>query len=603
MEVAPKPSRRVRRLSSTKQSEDFSSLVELLRHRAETQGSATAFQFLDDGQEEGASLTFAELDQKARDIAVHLRDWVPDPEGSTVVLLYPNDLDFITAFFGCLYAGAIPVPAFAPNARRNNSQRLEAIAANARAKVVLTTEASMAIMQPWIAASDALAGLDYHVTDALDETPLSRWVEPDLDRDSLAFLQYTSGSTGTPKGVMVTHGNLLHNVSLMKEAYGHDEASVFVCWVPLYHDLGLIGHVIQTVCLGVPCYLMTPEAFLQRPARWLHAISRYRATASMAPNFAFDLCGLYVTEKQMAGLDLSCLDVAAIGAEPIRADTIERFCKKFEPYGLRRQSMVSTYGLAEATLIVVAAAKKERPTILAVDPEALENHRVVPVDETAQGHRLLVSSGQAGRDHEAIAVDPETGRRCGPSQVGEIWFRGPSIANGYFEREQETKETFHNYTSDTNEGPYLRTGDLGFIRDDEVYFTGRLKDLIIITGENHYPQDVEHTVYGSDPAIRIGCGAAFSADVGGKERLVIVQEIRRENVEGLDSKSLIAKIRERVASHHGLVAYEIVLIEPGTLSKTTSGKIQRQTMKSRYLGDELRVIASSRGPKASAQPR
>jgi acyl-CoA synthetase (AMP-forming)/AMP-acid ligase II len=346
---------------------------------------------------------------------------------------------------------------------------------------------------------------------------------------------------------------------------------------------------------------MTPEAFLQRPARWLHAISRYEATASMAPNFAFDLCGLYVSEKQMAGLDLSCLDVAAIGAEPIRADTIERFCKKFEPCGLRRESMVSTYGLAEATLIVVAAAKPERPTILPVDPEALENHRVVPLSETSSGHRLLVSSGQVGADHEAIVVDPETGARCGPDQVGEIWFRGPSVADGYFEREQETEETFRNYTSDTNDGPYLRSGDLGFIRDEEVFLTGRLKDLIIISGENHYPQDVEHTVYGSDPAIRIGCGAAFSADVGGKERLVIVQEIRRDNIEDLDSKSAIAKIRERVAKYHGLVAHEIVLIEPGTLSKTTSGKIQRQTMKRRYLAGELRVIASSRGQKPSPQ--
>jgi acyl-CoA synthetase (AMP-forming)/AMP-acid ligase II len=264
--------------------------------------------------------------------------------------------------------------------------------------------------------------------------------------------------------------------------------------------------------------------------------------------------------------------------------------------------MVPTYGLAEATLIVVAAAKQERPTILAVDPEALENHRVVPVDDTATGHRLLVSSGQAGCDHEAIAVDPETGMRCRPDQVGEIWFRGPSVANGYFEREQETKETFRNYTSDTHDGPYLRTGDLGFTRDEEVFFTGRLKDLIIISGENHYPQDIEHTVYGSDPAIRIGCGAAFSLDAQGKERLVIIQEIRRDNIDDLDSKSVISKIRERVAKHHGLAAYEIVLIEPGTLSKTTSGKIQRQTMKRRYLTDELRIIATSSGPKARSQP-
>ena len=581
------------------ETENFASLVDLLRYRAENQGSRTAFQFLKNGQEEDRALTFATLDQKARDIAAHIHEWVPEPKGRTVVLLYPNALDFITAFFGCLYAGAIPVPAFAPNSRRNSSQRLEAIATNAGARVALTTEASMGIMREWINASEKLKDLRYHVTDEVDETAVSEWVDPNIGKDTLAFLQYTSGSTGTPKGVMVTHGNLLHNVALMKKAYGHSDKSIFVCWVPLYHDLGLIGHVIQTVYLGVPCYLMTPESFLQRPARWLQAISRYRATATMAPNFSFDLCGRYITERQMAGLDLSSLEVAAIGAEPIRADTIERFCKKFESHGFRRESFVPTYGLAEATLIVVAAAKPERPTILAVDPEALEAHRVVVVTEATRGQRLLVSSGQAGCDHEAIVVDTETGIRCQPDQVGEIWFRGPSIANGYFEREQETKETFHNYTRDTNDGPYLRTGDLGFIQNEEIFFTGRLKDLIIISGENHYPQDIEHTVYVSDPAIRIGCGAAFSVDAEGKERLVILQEIRRDNVDNLDGKSVVAKIRETVAKHHGLAAYEIVLIEPGTLSKTTSGKIQRQTMKRRYLADELQVIATS---KARCQP-
>jgi acyl-CoA synthetase (AMP-forming)/AMP-acid ligase II len=581
--------------------EGFSSLVDLLRYRAENQGSRTAFTFLKNGQEEDGTLTFAMLDQKARDIAAHLHKSVPEPKGRTVVLLYPNDLDFITAFFGCLYAGAIPVPAFAPNSRRNNSQRLEAIATNAGAGVVLTTEASMAIMREWISASENLRNIRYLVTDELDETLMSDWVDPSVGTDTLAFLQYTSGSTGAPKGVMVTHGNLLHNVALMKKAYGHDEDSIFVCWVPLYHDLGLIGHVIQTVYLGVPCYLMTPESFLQRPARWLRAISRYKATATMAPNFSFDLCGRYVTEKQIAGLDLSSLDVAAIGAEPIRADTIERFCKKFESYGFRRESFIPTYGLAEATLIVVAAAKQARPTILAVDPEALEAHRVIATNEATKGHRLLVSSGQAGCDHEAIVVDTESGLRCQPNQVGEIWFRGPSIANGYFEREQETKETFHNYTRDTNDGPYLRTGDLGFIQNEEVFFTGRLKDLIIISGENHYPQDIEHTVYVSDPAIRIGCGAAFSVEVEGKERLVVVQEIRRDNLASLDSRSVVAKIRQMVAKHHGLAAYEIVLIEPGTLSKTTSGKIQHQTMKRRYLADELQLIATSNVSKSRAQ--
>jgi acyl-CoA synthetase (AMP-forming)/AMP-acid ligase II len=581
--------------------EDFSSLVDLLRYRAENQGSRTAFKFLKDGHEEDGTLTFAALDQKARDIAVHLDKWIPEAKGRTVVLLYPNDLDFIAAFFGCLYAGAIPVPALAPNSRRNNSQRLEAIATNAGAQVVLTTEASIAIMREWIDASENLREIRYFVTDELVQTSMSGWVDPSVSTDTLAFLQYTSGSTGTPKGVMVTHGNLLHNVALMKKAYGHSERSIFVSWVPLYHDLGLIGHVIQTVYLGVPCYLMTPESFLQRPARWLQAISRYKATATMAPNFSFDLCGRYITEKQMAGLDLSSLEVAAIGAEPIRADTIEQFCRKFESFGFRRESFVPTYGLAEATLIVVAAAKQERPTILAVDAEALEAHRVVAANEETRGQRLLVSSGQAGCDHEAIVVDTETGIRCRPDQVGEIWFRGPSIANGYFEREQETKETFHNYTRDTNDGPYLRTGDLGFIQNEEVFFTGRLKDLIIISGENHYPQDIEHTVYASDPAIRIGCGAAFSADVEGKERLVIVQEIRRDNMDNLNNRSVIAKIREMVAKHHGLAAYEIALIEPGTLSKTTSGKIQRQMMKRRYLANELQLIAKSNMSKARSQ--
>lgn len=583
-----------------------STLTELLRRRAVEQPERLAYTFLTDGETAEVHVTYGELDRQAHAIGAHLQHL--GAAGERVLLLYPAGLEYIAAFFGCLYAGAVAVPAYPPRLNRS-MERLQAIVADAQATVALTTAAFWSKLEQ---TPDLLA-LHWLTTDNLADGMAAAWREPAIDSQSLAFLQYTSGSTGTPKGVMLSHGNLLYNLQMIQRAFRLPEHSTGVGWLPLYHDMGLIGTILQPLYLGSTCVLMPPMAFLQRPVRWLQAISRYQATASGGPNFAYDLCVRKVTPAQRATLDLSSWEVAFNGAEPIRADTLERFATTFAPCGFRRQAFYPCYGLAEATLIVSGGEKAEVPVAQTVQKAALEQHQMVPALARADETQTLVSCGRALLDGRIVIADPEAHTTCQPGQVGEIWVAGPSVAQGYWQRPAETAHTFQAYLADTGEGPFLRTGDLGCVYQGELFVTGRLKDVIIIRGSNHYPQDIEQTVEQSHPSLRPGCGAAFAVELAGEERLVVVQEVERryqppqrrlperrqvevdpgfdpERPQPLDLDAVLGNIRQAVAEQYGVQVYTVLLLRAGSIPKTSSGKLQRYACRAGFLAGSLEVV-------------
>jgi amino acid adenylation domain-containing protein len=563
-------------------------LVDLLRSRAESQPDHLAYTFLLDGEQQELSLTYSELDRQARAIAAQLQTLVSP--GSRVLLLYPPGLEYIAAFFGCLYAGAVAVPAYPPR-RNRNLLRLQALVADAQASVALTTAPVLARINPLFSQNPYLEPLRWLTSDSITAGIERYWEEPAVNSESLAFLQYTSGSTSTPKGVMLTHGNLLHNQRIIQHAFQQTEESVILGWLPLYHDMGLIGNVIQPLYVGARCILMSPTAFLQKPLRWLEAIARYRATTSGGPNFAFDLCARKITEEQRATLDLSSWTVAFNGSEPVRAETMERFAETFAMCGFRREAFAPCYGLAEATLIVTGPSGSSSPVVKTVDVKALEKNLVVEAAETAET-KAMVGCGVVGMDQQLIIVDPDSERICPPDQVGEIWISGPSVAAGYWNHSEETERIFQARLSGSDDGRFLRTGDLGFLQDGELYVTGRLKDLIIIRGFNHYPQDIELTASQCSPALRPGCGAAFAIEVDGEEKLVVIHEVDHRRQANLSE--VIEQIIEAVAEVHELQVYAVSLIRPGSLPKTSSGKIQRHACRLAFLERSLEVVVEWR---------
>ncbi|MFY9826635.1 MAG: fatty acyl-AMP ligase, partial [Thermoanaerobaculia bacterium] len=566
----------------------------MLRARAEERPRQVAFTFLAaDGQTEAGRLTYAELDGRARVVAAALREVVAP--GERALLLYPPGLDFIVAFFGCLYADVVAVPAYPPRPNDRSHTRLRAIARDAEPRVALTTAAALSGLAGLTAVVPELAAVRFIATDELAVSiPGPPPCEP--DPESIAFLQYTSGSTAQPKGVEVTHANLLHNERMIGAAFAQDESSVVVGWLPLYHDMGLIGTVLQPLHAGGRCVLMSPVAFLQRPLRWLEAISRYRGTTSGGPNFAYDLCVRKATPEALAGLhalDLASWRVAFNGAEPVRAETLERFAETFAPCGFRPEAFYPCYGLAEATLFVAGGVPGRRPRVAEVDAAALERNDLVPVvPEKSPGARRLVSSGQAWMGQRIVVADPETGAVCPPNRVGEIWIAGPSVARGYWRNPEATARDFKARLAGADgDGPFLRTGDLGFVAGGELYVTGRLKDLIILRGRNHYPQDLERTAEGSHPDLRPGNAAAFAVETGGEERLVIALEVERRRRDGLEE--VTEAVRRAVAEEHEVMAWEVVLLRAGSLPKTSSGKVQRGLCRRQYLAGDLAVLGRS----------
>ncbi|MBW4635047.1 MAG: amino acid adenylation domain-containing protein [Iphinoe sp. HA4291-MV1] len=575
-------------------------LVDLLRKRALQQQSQVAYTFLVDGETQEVSLSYKELDQKARSLAALLQSM--KATGERALLLYPPGLEFIAAFFGCLYAGVTAVPAYPPR-RNQRMTRLQAIVKDAQASFALTTTSVLTNIEHSLKQEPELAALHYIATENLTNNFALSWQPLKINSDTLAFLQYTSGSTGTPKGVMVSHGNLLHNEKIIKTAFQHTEESIVVGWLPLFHDMGLIGNVLQPLYGGFPVILMSPENFLKKPLRWLTAISLYKGTTSGGPNFAYELCVNKITDDQRATLDLSSWQVAFNGAEPIRAETMERFVAAFALCGFRREAFYPCYGMAETTLIVSGGHASAPPILQTVQKEALEQNRVVTASKEDSASQTVVGCGQPLQDLQVVIAHPETMTRCNPDEVGEIWISGPSVTQGYWNRSEETQRTFRGYLKDTGvsealatpgaSGPFLRTGDLGFLQSGELFVTGRLKDLIIIRGRNHYPQDIELTVEQSHPALQPTCSAAFAINVTREERLAVVVEVKRSHLRNLDVEEVVKAIRQAVAEQHELQVYGVLLLKPGNIPKTSSGKIQRHACGVGFLNGSLDVVASS----------
>jgi 8-amino-7-oxononanoate synthase len=572
-------------------------LVQLIRYRAETEPNHQAFTYLANGIDDEIVMTNADLDQKARRIAAYLQS--RNMFGQRILLLYPPGLEFIAAYFGCLYAGAIAVPVYPP--RKNRSMlRIQSVAHSAEAAVALTTEDVLKRVGEMIEEAPSLKSLQWTATCHIESGLENQWQPPGINSETIAFLQYTSGSTGTPKGVILTHGNLIHNSRMIYEGFEHTRTGQGVFWLPSYHDMGLIGGIIQPIYCGRPNVIMSPLTFLQKPFRWLAAISKYRATTSGGPNFAYDLCVRNIPDEQLDELDLSSWTVAFNGAEPVLAETMESFAKKFERCGFRYEAFYPCFGLAEGTLIVSGGYVKNKPVIKTFDAKALSMGKAAEVSgqQSAKTVRYVSSGRKILPDERIAVVDPETCEECPDSIVGEIWVNSPSNAKGYWHSPEATETTFRAKISGQPQADsrqtdlcYMRTGDLGFMTDGELFVTGRIKDLIIVRGVNVYPQDIEMTVQKADSAFRPLSGAAFMVSAGGHsengtpaapaEHLVIVQELERR-FKG-DTAPLFAAVQKAVALEHEIPVKAVVFIKQGSIPKTSSGKIQHHACRSGFL--------------------
>jgi acyl-CoA synthetase (AMP-forming)/AMP-acid ligase II len=580
----------------------FSTLVELLRYRAQHQGSKLAYQFLNDGKDEGPAYTYRELDTQARAIAAFLQQG--KVKGERALLLYPQGIEVMAAFCGCLYAGVIAIPVPPPDAGRlkRTLPRLREIVKDAEATLVLSNARIIELIQDSGLEFPEFSSMKWIDTEQIDPSLADQWQDPEVDKDVLAYLQYTSGSTSTPKGVMLSHYNLMHHSAYLQRACGYKPEGATVNWMPYFHDYGLVEGLIQPMYTGMPCYIMAPMAFVKRPLRWLEAISKYKATHTQAPNFAYDLCVRRIKDNQKAGLDLSHWLSAGNAAEPINPKVMKDFTASFAECGFKWESFSPAYGLAEATLLVSSTPVGREPKLLPLDATLLEQGQVKVAGAKTELIRETVGCGSLVCETEVAIANPQTLNRCAPDTIGEIWVKDPGVAHGYWQREDATEETFRAYLQDSGEGPYLRTGDLGFLKDGELYITGRIKDLIIIRGTNHYPQDLEWTVQEVHPVLRPDYGACFSIIEDAEERLVIVQEVERSSQQDFPADDIIAEIRQAISEAHELQVYAIALVKSGNVLKTSSGKIQRQACKASFLAGELEVLADwSENPRLTAK--
>ncbi|NLF71782.1 MAG: AMP-binding protein [Candidatus Anammoximicrobium sp.] len=565
----------------------MSTLVDLLHNQAATLGEKVAFRFLPGAGRDELILTYCDLHRRAMGIAAELQTrTVP---GDRVLLSFASGLEFVEAFFGCLYAGVVAVPVAQPG-RRRPVAAVQAICRASKPLLILgtaeqdeagatsTADLSLQLQLPWIAS------------DRVPTQRLGDWRDPQIGPQQTAFLQYTSGSTSTPKGVILSHENVLSNAALIQEAFGTSVQSSAAFWLPLYHDMGLIGGVIQPVYCGGTSTLLAPASFLQRPALWLETISRTRATISGGPDFAFNLCSRKVTQAERVRLDLSSWEVAFTGAERIRPHTLEQFAEAFAPCGFRTEAFFPCYGLAEATLMVSGGPRGVAPTVIHAAAAALAQDVVQETSRDDTNARSLVGCGRSLTGQHVVIVEPEGCRACPDGRIGEIWVQGDSVAAGYFDNPGATADVFGARLADTREGPFLRTGDLGVLRDGQLFVTGRLKDLIIIRGRNYYPEDIELTVEGAHPSFRAGHCAAFSAEIADEERLIVVQEIE-PRTRTLDSEAAFQAVRQAIAAAFEVELYSIVLAKAGIVPKTTSGKRRRAACRDLFLRDALEVHA------------
>lgn len=572
-------------------------LVDLMQQQAARHQDTPAFIFCPEGDIEEDRITYRDLDRRARAIAASLQR--KGAAGQRVLVLCRPGVDSVAGLFGCFYAGAVAVPVD----EHWPIRRIETVVPEAQARFALATAKTQAKMKA------AVGGLtDGSVTwlamDDLDDDGAT-WVPQDVDKDTVAMIQYTSGSTGVPKGCVLTHGNYVSNLEAMRWALNPpDDAPVLnspvsgVSWLPQYHDMGFVGGILGTIYGGRTTVLMSPSAFLMRPIRWLQAISRFGATITAAPNFAYEACVKRTTAEQRAALDLSSLSIAVIGAGPISAETLQSFAEAFAPAGFRPEAFIPAYGLAEATLGVTGMSESPVPVVRHIDRTALSEELVVEVPADTAGAVPLVACGVQPENQQVLIVDSETRLRRGPDEVGEIWVSSPSVGVGYWGRPEETEHAFNAYLADTGEGPYLRSGDLGFFRGGELYVTGRCKDLMTIGGYSHYPNDIELTVQACHPALMPSRGAVFLLPTkrNAPEHLAVVQEVHHHEAVGVDLDELIQSIRAAIRTHHGIDAQTVVLLKPMRIPTTTSGKIQRSACRDKYLAGELTALAQWQAP-------
>lgn len=565
-------------------------LIDWVCRHAQHKADKTAYIFLQDGETESARITYAELHQRASAIAAQLQK--QELSGERALLLYPPGFDYIEGFLACLYAGVIAVPAYPPSKR--HQARLFAVINDAKPAVVLTTgELKQKLVKEFADTPMSQHDLNWLATDDVAPVKDENWVKPDLSSDSLAFLQYTSGTTGDPKGVMVTHGNLMANQASIQQGFEHTEDSIVVGWLPLYHDMGLIGNLLQPLYLGATAILMPPMAFLEKPVRWLRAISNYNAETSGGPNFAYDLCCQKITPEQMQGLDLSSWELAFNGSEPVHDKTMQRFTEKFSACGFQSGSFYPCYGLAEATLFVSG----NKLLIETVDNARSDSGQALS-DTTRQVNS--VSCGSILAAQQLRIVNPETHLLCAKEEEGEIWLSGANITQGYWNKPELSEHMFKariigqdQSLTEKQAEAYLRTGDLGFVRDGQLHVSGRIKDLIIIRGRNFYPQDIERNLTENIPELVTDGCVAFSVIADQQEKLVVVAELTRTAMRQKNYSAITTNMRQVLMEMCEIMPEELLLVRLGTVPKTSSGKNRRQASKQMYLENEFTELFRS----------
>ncbi|MEU4996173.1 fatty acyl-AMP ligase [Streptomyces sp. NPDC021622] len=533
-----------------------------------------------DGRPVEETLTYGALDREARKVAAWLRGRCM--AGDRVMLLYGTGLEFVKVLIGCMYAGVVAVPSPMPGQQRGHDTRSAGIVRDADVRLVLTTSGELAPITAFLAEADA-EDVPCVATDTLDLAEAPGWRVPVLDAATLVILQYTSGSTSDPKGVRVTHGSLAHNVGEMTHAFGLDSGSRIGSWLPQHHDMGLMGKLLLPLHLGATTVLMSPMDFLRRPHLWLRLLDTYRITTTVAPNFAYDLCVRRVTDDQLAGVDLSRVRNAGNGSEPVSARTLLNFAERFASAGFRLDAFNPCYGMAETTLLVTGTGPDRAPVLATVDADALARKELRALPADAEGARL-VSSGRVN-DMTVRIVDADTGRTLPDGRVGEIWVRGDSVADGYWRNPEATERIFRARTAE-GEGPYLRTGDTGALRDGELFVTGRVKEMLVVNGRNLYPHDLEREVQDLHEAFQGLAGSVCSVTADG-ERVVVMQEMRPRGSSAADLPELARAVRGALAERVGIRVGGVVFLRPGQVRRTTSGKIRRSHMRELFTDGSL----------------
>ena len=564
--------------------------IDVISCHARNAPNEVALVFLENGDTVQPAMTYLQLHEQSMKFAAGIRQHVG--VGESVVLLFQSSYEFAVAFFGCIYAGVISIPLPIPSRRANDWERMEKIIDDTNTKLIVIQNKSK---DRFIENSKKNIQTKKFDLGVYEDLMSVNSVNPAaLGGCDTAFLQYTSGSTGSPKGVILTHKNLLENQMLLKKGFRDFGYSTYLSWLPLFHDMGLIGNFMHAIFMRKPFIFMAPNAFLQKPIRWLKAISEYKVRVSGAPNFAYDLCVERIKEKDKLDLDLSSWKVAFNGAEPVRADTLKRFSREFKDCGFEEESFYPCYGTAESTLIISGATEYRAPVYLDVERASYENNKInVSVDQKTEDNITLVSSGKPLIEGSIKIVCPSTHQLLPNLNVGSIWLHSPCNSKGYWNKPETSKDIFCNRISgDDSLKDYLDTGDLGFLDGDNIYITGRKKDLLIFNGRNIYPQDIESCGAACDISLKAGRCAATSLYLHGKERLILLFELERCHAKRDEYDDVIEKIRETIYKEFTIPVFSIALLSPSTIPMTSSGKIRRQLCREKYSNNELNVVAT-----------